>query len=52
MFHDLQYVQLGQMMYSFVHIELPKPLMSLYKYRTTNHNTRHGQDPRLPNFQF
>ena len=43
-------LQLGVLMYKFTRQELSRSLMSLYEYRTTPHDTRHGQDPILPNY--
>ena len=40
----------GVLMYTFTRQELSRSLMSLYKYSTTPHDTRHGQDPILPNY--
>ena len=37
-------------MYTFTRQELSRSLMSLYEYSTTPHDTRHGQDPILPNY--
>ncbi len=50
MLNDLYNAQLGLLMYNFVHLNLPNPLLNIFSYRATNHNTRHGQDPSLPNF--
>ena len=46
--HDMYNLQLGVLMYKFTRQELSRSLMSLYEYRTTPHDTRHGQDPILP----
>ena len=40
----------GVLMYKFTRQELSRSLMSLYEYSTTPHDTRHGQDPILPNY--
>ena len=47
---DMYNLQLGVLMYKFTREELSRSLMSLYEYSTTPHDTRHGQDPILPNY--
>ena len=47
---DMYNLQFGVLMYTFTRQELSRSLMSLYKYSTTPHDTRHGQDPILPNY--
>ena len=48
--HDMYNLQLGVLMYKFTRQELSRSLMSLYEYRTTQHDTMHGQNPILPNY--
>ena len=50
MYMYMHNLQLGVVMYKCTRQELSRSLMSLYKYSTTSHDTRHGQDPILPNY--